>query len=210
MKIILISRSDDSETEIATVIKLFENGLPTFHLRKPKYTSKQLKNYIQKIPKQFHNRIIIHSHHFLALKFNLKGVHLGRRHLKRKYLTGLKLKLLTFRKPHLIVTTSFTKLLDLYETNTQFDYVFLSPIFDSLTSQYQSGFTEHTLKTAMEKTSFKVIARGGIDSSRMERVKEVGFEGMALYSSIWKKPDPVSEYISLKEKSERLGIPIED
>ena len=70
MKLVVITQSQKSETEIAAIIQMFESGLSTLHIRKNRFSTKELEEYIKEIPEHFHNRIIIHSHHRLALKYN--------------------------------------------------------------------------------------------------------------------------------------------
>lgn len=209
MKIIVISSSGESETEPAIVTQLFENGLEIFHLRKPRLSTKEMTRYIEAIPRAFHNRIVIHSHHKLARKFSLMGVHMTKSHKKKKFRTWYNMRLLRIQNPGAIVTTSFRSIANLYEDSNKYNYryVFLSPVFDSLTHKFQSGFNPNSLKIALEKTQHKVIARGGIDINCIEKVKELGFEGLALYSVIWKSKDPVQQFVNIRERCRQLGIP---
>lgn len=206
MKIIVISSSETTDNEPEIVKQLFENGLDTFHLRKPKLSTKEMQQYISRIPKGFHSRIVIHSHHKLAGRFNLMGIHLTKTHKKRRLTTWLRLKLLKMKNPALIVTTSFRSISHLFEEEGEYDYIFLSPVFDSLTHKFQSGFSQHSLRSALSKTKHKVIARGGVSIASIEAVSELGFEGMALYSTIWKSKDPVKQYIEVRERCNELGV----
>src|SRR6201993_1188975 len=175
MKVVVISPSKVKEEEINNLVKMFEAGLETYHLRKPKFSTKLLQEYIEKIPKQFHNRIIIHSHHNLASKYNLQGVHYTRLHLEPNFRNWWREKKLGFIKRKLIRTSSHNKLASLYDqSDIDYDYVFLSPIFDSITGKYQSGFYEDSIKAAVQKTGLKIVARGGIDITRLEKVQELG------------------------------------
>ena len=97
MKLVVLSASEPQDHEIEMLCKMFENGLEYFHLRKPKYSTYKLSDYIQSIPEQFRNRIIIHSHHELAVKYNLHGVYITRSHKRRLIRTWLKLRLLKFQ-----------------------------------------------------------------------------------------------------------------
>lgn len=204
MRVILISSTENVDNETALVTRLFENGLENFHLRKPKFSTRELKKYIEEIPYQYHRGIIIHSHHKLALKFKLKGIHITKSHQKKKYRTLLTIRFLKFKRPDIIITRSFNKIASLFEEKTQFDYVFLSPVFESFSSKYQSGFTEHSLKFALEKTAFKVVARGGIKFETIEKAKELGFYGAALYNAIWKHPEPLNEFIRILKRAKEL------
>lgn len=209
MKLILISSTQSIEKETEILTDLFSNGLQTLHLRKPKFSTPRLKKLIQSIPSKYHNRIIIHSHHNLALNFDLRGIHLTKTHKRRRFKTWLTLKLLNSRKPDLFMTTSHTKLGKILEAEKPYNYVFLSPIFDSSTSKYQAGFTEHSLKGVLKKSPYKVIARGGVDLQQVEKVKEIGFEGLVMRSSIWESEDPVAEFNKYVKIFEELGIPVE-
>jgi thiamine-phosphate pyrophosphorylase len=82
MKLVVITQSQKSDTEILAIIQMFEAGLETLHVRKNRFSTKELDDYIKEIPAHFHNRIIIHSHHKLALKYDLKGFHFTSTHLK--------------------------------------------------------------------------------------------------------------------------------
>ncbi len=209
MKLIVISSAKTiiNEENIFTVF--FENGLQTLHLSKPKYSTPKLTELIKKIPAEYHNRIIVHSHHKLLLKFNLKGIHLTKKHKKRKFQTWFILKLLKSRRSAFITSTSYTKLGSIVESFKEYSYVFLSPIFDSSTSKYQAGFTEHSLKGVLEKSRYHVIARGGIGVQHISKVKEIGFRGLAIRSDIWDGNDPVGVFMEYVNKYKELGIEIE-
>ncbi len=211
MKLIVMSSSSSIENEAQIVTQLFEAGLETYHLRKLKLSTNQMKGFIQQIPEHFHNRIFIHSHHNLASMFKLGGIHLTSTHKKKKYKTWLSIKLIKLKNPDIKITTLFKNIGHLFETDHKYvySYVFLSPIFDSVSSKFQSGFTEHSLHSAMQKTKFNVIARGGIEVSSVEKAKRINFNGLAFYSSIWKSNNPVAEFNKIVEKFQELRIPIE-
>ena len=210
MKIVVISQPKMIENEHLIIQQMFEAGLDTFHIRKPRLRTNQLIEYIEKIPSQFHNRLIIHSHHRLARKYNLQGVHYTRLHLLPTFKNWWREKKLGLIKRKLIKTSSHNKLASLYDqSDILFDYVFLSPIFDSITGKYQSGFYEDAIKAAVEKTGLKIVARGGIDITRVEKVNELGFYGMALYSCLWNNPNPVEEYLKIIRRCGELGIKVE-
>ena len=211
MKLIVISSSKTVENEAAIVTKLFESGLETYHLRKHKFSTYTMKQFLKNIPVHFHNRINIHSHHDLARKFKLKGIHLTKSHKKNAVKTWVTIKVLRFVNPDLEITTSFNNIGQLLDKKSEYDYsyVFLSPVFDSMNSKFQSGFTEHSLSSALKKTKLKVIARGGVDLDAIEKGEKIGFNGLAFYSALWKKKEPNAEFTKVIEKFKELNIPIE-
>jgi len=209
MKLILISPSDKKDFELAVLLSLFENGLQTYHLRKTKFSIRELKNFIEEIPKKYHRRMVIHTHHKLAMKFNLKGVYISRSHKKRKLRTALRMRWFKLRKRQLQVSATFRSIEDILDQSPKYDYVFLSPVFDSLSGSFQAGFTQHDLKHILKSTKFKVFARGGSSVDTIEKAHELGFAGVAMHSSIWKAKNPLEEFKRVKEKFNELKIPME-
>ncbi|MGZ3865735.1 MAG: thiamine phosphate synthase [Bacteroidia bacterium] len=210
MKIVVISQSKVLEDEHKIITDLFEAGLGTLHVRKPRLRTKQLIEYIEKIPAHFHNRIIIHSHHNLAGKYNLQGVHYTRMHLEPTFRNWWREKKLGLIKRKLVRTASHNKLASLYdESDIVYDYVFLSPIFDSITGKYQSGFYEDAIQAAVQKTGLKIVARGGIDVTRIEKIQELGLYGAALYSCLWNSEKPLEEFLKIMHRCKELGIEVD-
>lgn len=211
MKLLVISSSHEIENETAILIKLFEAGLETFHLRRHNLSTRKMKAFIAALPAHFHNRIVIHSHHKLAARFHLKGIHLTKSHKKRRWNTWFWLKMIRLKNPEIIITTSYNTIGQILATRQdyEYEYAFLSPIFDNFNSKFQGGFTEHSLRSALQKSPLDIIARGGIDISIIGKAQELGFAGLAFYSSLWQQKDPVKEFNLIVEKFQELKIPIE-
>ena len=211
MRLIVISNSNELEDEPRIVTKLFEAGLETFHIRKHKLSTKKMKEFINAIPTHFHNRIVIHSHHKLARSYKLKGIHLTKTHKKRKWRLWLSLRLIRLRNPDIIITTSYNTIGQILSLKQErdYNYVFLSPIFDNFNSRFQGGFTEHSLRSALQKSQLNVVARGGVDISSIEKANSIGFYGIAFYSSFWHAKDPLRMFNEIVAKFEELKIPIE-
>ena len=208
MKIIAISpqlHKYPNESEIVT--KLFEKGLGTYHLRKPFFKFSTMINFLKAIPEVYHNRIVIHSHHSLIRKFNLEGVHYTRIHLEPTFINWWNNKRLSSSTKNKVKTISCIKLASLNDLkDAPYDYVFLTSVFDSITGKFQSGYYEDSIKTALQKTATRVIAMGGIDIAKIEKVHTLGFYGMALNNCLWSKENPVEEYEKIVERCHQLGI----
>ena len=209
MKLVLISPSEKKESEIPFLLNMFEQGLPTYHIRKTKYSTRQLRNFLAEIPEKYHNRIVIHTHHELAMKFNLKGIYISRSHKKRKTRTWFRMLWFKLRKSELQVSATVRHTENISESESKYDYVFLSPVFDSLSGNFQAGFSEFNIKSALQNTKSKVIARGGITADKIQKAYELGFAGVAFYTSIWKTKSPVQEFTKVKEKFAELNLPME-
>jgi thiamine-phosphate pyrophosphorylase len=209
MKLIIISPSKKQENELAFLLNMFEQGLPTYHVRKKTFSTRQLKNYLEEIPEKYHNRIVIHTHHELALKYNLKGIYLSRSHKKRKIRTWFWIKWFKLRKPRLEISTTFRSIESLFDYFPIYTHIFLSPVFDSLSGNFQSAFSYYNLKPALKNTPYKVTARGGVAADKIKEALDLGFDGAAFYTSIWKAANPVQEFQKVKAKFDELKLPIE-
>ena len=201
MKLIVFSSHNGLHSEPKQVVSMFEHGLETLHLRKPKFSSKDLVEYLELIPSEYHDRIVIHSHHKLAKKFNLKGVHFSKVHRDKNYNT--KLKYLTFRLKfrNILTTRSCHKIHKLEENANRYSYVFLSPMFESISKKSHSGlFNNRHITKALATKKHTVYALGGVDESKFKDLNDLGFEGVALLGAIWNtEQEPLNAYLSAVE-----------
>lgn len=210
MKVVLITPSGKSDNEIAAVIQMFEAGLDTLHVRKNRFSTKELDEYISQIPAHFHNRLIIHSHHRLALKYDLKGFHFTSTHLKKKLSLWFNTRFIYLRKPRLIRSISFRRATDLYLPQpVSTDYCFLGTMFHNVSGELYSGFYPEVVEAAIQKSNMKIIARGGINDKSVEQAYKLGFYGVALYGYIWKSTSPYTKYIEFLKFCKEKNIPIE-
>ena len=180
MKLILITPPDYFVEEDQIITALFKEGLDLLHLRKPDTAPMFAERLLTLIPEEFHKRIIVHGHFYLKDEFNLKGIHLNHRNpvAPDNYKGSL--------------SRSCHSLEELKVNKSDFDYSFLSPIFDSISKEgYKSAFTPAQLKKAAKEDIIdkKVIALGGIDENTLKLVKDYGFGGAAIMGTLWNKFD---------------------
>lgn len=210
LKLVVVSPAKDVPDETTLVTKMFEYGLMTFHLRKPKYSTNQMKEYLKDIPAHFHNRIVIHSHHNLALKFDLKGIHLGRIHLSKKwkyFFVRLRLKM---RFEQTSKSRSYTKLQQAYiAENQNFDYFLIGTVFNNITGQLYSGFYEEAVIAINKNTGKKLIARGGTTPQTIKKTLDYGFAGISFNSYLWDAEHPFENFEKILETFRKLNIEME-
>lgn len=200
--IIVMSDTKDLDGEHQIINEMFESGLEILHIRKPKYSTNEMRTYIEKINKKYRNRVVIHSHHELCIPLKLRGIHLTERHRKKNFFRSwILMQWIKFRRPDIAVTASYHSPNSLLKHNPGYTYIFLSPIFDSISKiGYKNTFNDDSLEVALKKTTFNVIALGGVDYSKLEKVKEFGFNGCALVGSIWHTANPVAEFKRIFDK----------
>ena len=206
MKIIIVSNPKAIIHEIETVKSLFKSGLEVFHLRKPGYSKAQYEAYLDRIPSKYWNRIVIHDHFILALKYNLRGVHISGRLRNKSISQSLKINLLKFLKPDLKISATHYTLASFKKYDRKYEYVFLSPVFDAISEDHRrSPFRTEDIRLINANPEYRVIAMGGVQEQRIPMAKELGFNGVALLGSIWKSKDPVGLFSNIKLNIETAG-----
>lgn len=180
MKLILITPPKFFIEEDKILTTLFEEGLDILHLRKPDTPPMYSERLLTLIPHQYHKRIVTHDHFYLKEEFNLMGIHLNNRNpnIPLNY------------KGH--VSCSCHSMEEVKQKKGHFNYVFMSPIFDSISKKdYLSNFSEEDLKKASKDGLIdkKVIALGGISTENIRTIKKYGFGGAAILGDIWDRFD---------------------
>ncbi|MBD5355943.1 MAG: thiamine phosphate synthase [Bacteroides sp.] len=150
---------------------LCNNEADLVHIRKPLWTEDQTIELLQQISPEFYNRIKLHDHFSLLQWFPLLGIHLNSRNS------------IVPKNVVLSVSCSFHNIDQLVKAD-QYDYVTLSPIFDSISkSDYRSAFSLSELAPYLNGK--RVIALGGVTPDKFEQLKNAGFAGAAMLGYFW-------------------------
>lgn len=191
--LIVITPACAIKDEVRSLELLFARGLQTLHVRKPEMSFKELREYLARIPSRYHPRIVIHSHYRLLNEFKLRGLHLTEK-TRRKRLPPY------FNRARHTLSASFHSIADLKKTRREYDYVFLAPVFDSISKAgYRSGFSAEELKLPGPLNA-KIIALGGISAYTVPRIRALNFAGAAALGFVWESKDPLKAYLSLRSK----------
>ena len=179
MKLILLSTPDFFVEEDTIINALFEEGLDLFHLRKPHTEPIYSERLLTLIPQQWHDRIVVHNHFYLVDEFNLKGIHLNDngQELPQNY------KGTRSRSCHS---------LEELQQRQGMDYVFLSPVFNSITYPERSAaYTSQQLHDATRQGLIdrKVMAAGGVNSETLPLLADYGFGGAVILGDLWTRFD---------------------
>ena len=176
--------------------KMFEMGMDILHLRKPTYSRNEQRALLDEINPEYYNKIVIHNSHDLCAEYGLKGIHIKEEtrrtfgHKLERYVSG-------FKGQGHVVSSSFHKTEDITACSTEFDYIFLSPVFNSISKiDYPGkGFN-------VEGMEENIIALGGIDAKKMEEVKDMGYNGAAVLGSIWDTDDQLKSFAAILRASQ--------
>ena len=178
MRLIAITKPDFYDGEAAFIKRLFESGFDIVHLRKPccmdvarRVHIDCICNILNELSSEERSRIVVHDYPELYYEFSLKGIHINKNIVK--YPEGYQ----GFK------TRSCHSLEEVKLYKNDFDYVFLSPIFDSISKQgYKSAFTQDELRRASQEGIIdkKVVALGGVTYDKISLLKDLGFGGAAM------------------------------
>jgi len=178
MHLIVITEPQFVTNEATIIAQLLHWGVGLVHLRKLESNADDLAKLIEAIPTVYHNRLVLHDHFDLATHFTLHGLHLNRRN--------------SVLPPNHkgTVSQSCHTLDEVKACKTKYDYVFLSPVFNSISKLgYTSAFTPKALSEAKKQGLIdqKVVALGGITAANIDKTKYYGFGGVALLGDIWSR-----------------------
>ncbi len=196
MRLIVITPDETAKDELAVVNSLFESGLMRLHLRKPSFTSAGLSDYISGIPSIYHNRIVLCGCFELWREYRLAGIHLNSfQRSDRQVLdsvTGV---------PQATVSTSFHSWQEIMNNKTEYDYVFISPVFDSISkSGYKAGIDLSGAVSARQQLAARggyipeIIGLGGVGVDQVAVLRNSGFDGAAILGAVWMADDPVAAF----------------
>lgn len=162
----------------AEMLSLLLGGLDCrVHLRKPGCAERQMRGLIEALPEEFRPELTLQDHLSLAPEYGVGGVHpTSRFPVAPEGWTGL-----VSRSSHSLGEVEMCR---------DADYVFLSPVFDSISkSGYSSAFTDAQLRSAPEIDGH-VYALGGVRPEHFPLLAEYGFGGAALLGHVWRDCSP--------------------
>lgn len=176
MKIIAITVPKMIDEDAYLISNLLKMGIHSIHLRKPEATINECRQLLTRLTKEERAKIIIHDYPELYTEFSLKGIHINKNiiSLPDGY-NGFK-------------TRSCHSFEEITKYKHEYDYLFLSPIFDSISKVgYKSAFTKEELLKASTSgiIDHKVIALGGITLNMLPYFQELNFGGIAMIGSIY-------------------------
>ena len=175
--LVIISEPGFFSGEAEALRRLLDGLECRVHLRKPGSAEEDMRRLVESLPEELRPRLTLQDHLQLAPEYGVGGVHP------------------TSRFPEIppcwrgLVSRSCHSL-DEVAACQDADYLFLSPIFDSISkSGYRSAFTDAQLRSVSEIDGH-VYALGGVRPENFPLLKEYGFGGAALLGHVWRDCSP--------------------
>lgn len=195
MKWIVITPPSAVDNEALLITQLLDGGTFSVHLRKPGMAANDCAALIESIPEGYRRHIVVHDNFELCSRYHLQGVHLNSRNpLPPERHAGT-------------LSCSCHSLDDVKRRKKEMDYVFLSPIFDSISKEgYSAAFSDRELSDAATSGIIdqKVIALGGVTASRISQLRAWHFGGAAFLGDIWQRANSNLFYPYIQKLRELL------
>ncbi len=176
MKIIAITTPCVTTEDVSLIKCLLNGGVDFVHLRKPDADVAECRILLAELSVEHRQKIIVHDYPELCSEFSLKGIHVN------KNVTTLPDGYCGLR------TRSCHSFEEIVKYKDDYDYLFLSPIFDSISKAgYKSGFSDEELQNASLAGIIdeKVVALGGVTPDKIPYLKGLNFGGVAMIGAIY-------------------------
>lgn len=186
-ELIVVSSPDIFSGEGAVINELFDSGLALLHLRKPNATVKEIQLLIDGVSPNYQDRIVLHHKVNLVVANNFKRLHINYSFFKTNKLP----------KGIVELSCSVHSWKEYHEVKDEVEYVFISPVFDSISKPDYKAVDE--LHEVPENKGARIIALGGVNSDNLLTAKGIGYDGVAVLGTIWKTPSKAKDrFLALK------------
>ncbi|MDE6331569.1 MAG: thiamine phosphate synthase [Muribaculaceae bacterium] len=173
MKKIVITYPEFFPGEAEAISSILSDGrADRVHLRKPGSAESDMAALIEAIPANLYQRISLHDHFGLAVRYGMGGVHINKRNMEAPPgWSGM-------------LSCSLHTIEELASLRPEFDYAFVSPVYPSISKpDYKPAFSTDDLRPWLSE---RIYALGGITEDRMDEIREAGFGGAAMLGDVWK------------------------
>ena len=173
---ILITLPRSLKNEAETLAALCGAGVSVIHIRKPEASEPEIEELLKTLQAlgADMSRLTIHYNEPLARRYGLGGVHLRIEELLAGAGEGLRR------------SCSAHGWTEAERAATDADYVFLSPLFDSISKPgYRSAIDPAEAAERLRRRKGRIVALGGIRPANIARVRRIGFDGAAVLGAAW-------------------------
>lgn len=179
MKLIVITSEQDFPEEQVFLQEMMKRSeLFRLHIRKPHWDLVVLQRFLSGFTGEERLKMSLHRHWEEASEQEM-GVHLGSdQKIDQSYV---------FKG---VVSKSCHNWAEVRAANS-LDYVFLSPVFDSISKKgYRAAFDLNALEYLLKEYKYtgEVFALGGVSVDNLLKCRVLGFDGVAVFGSIWQQP----------------------
>lgn len=193
----VFSPLDEAPNEEKIIPQLFDAGLTTFFLRRPRWQLPRYKAWLEALPADIRSRVVIPQFPQLVKKLGLAG-----------FLASSISKPVSPNSAGEIFAQcgSYQTLCDAASFGAK--NFLIGPVFHG--ANYDITIPHRTIgefsaivnywRKHGGNASAKMLALGGINKKNVYACRQAGFDGFAVGGSVWFAPDPVAAFKELVEK----------
>jgi thiamine-phosphate pyrophosphorylase len=175
-RIIVITAPGAIGGETETCVELLKAGLHRLHIRKPFHSKSETRCFIEKIPPEWREKLVIHRHPDLMQEMKLGGCHFP----YRDCITVMD------NRP----ASSSCSVHGWTEAQAVIhccSYVFISPVFNSISKQ---GYAANSslLNIPPQLQGLNIFALGGVNETNARKAMDMGYRGIVLMGYLWQEP----------------------
>ena len=209
MQLIVCSIPNSIPDEQQLVQELLRCGLETFHLRKPEFSMDEMRKWLQQVSTADCSKMVLHSHWLLAEEFKMKGIHIGAGPLKNMPLTEQVAWINDAKRKQWTISSSVHDQEEINRLPKGFDYVWLSPIYESISKQaynrpYSQTQLDDWVKELKEHKQTQVYALGGITAEHAAELTQRKFDGMVVLGSVWSMVKGIQDKEQVKQRIKQM------
>ena len=187
-KLIIVTHPGHIEDEVETCKALLDAGLERLHVRKYKWNEDKITEWLSHFSQEYLNKMCVHHQQAIFEKIHLGGLHLPYSNdFSYSKKTGQTFSCSVHAWDEAKIALDYC------------DYVFISPVFDSISKiAYKKNTDLHNVPA--NPKGKKIFALGGIDNSNISQIHEMGYYGAVVLGYIWNNPyDAVKKFKELKK-----------
>lgn len=152
------------------------------------------------LPEELLPQVVLHDQQQLARVYPVGGVHFNHRYPYQPPMAT--------PHPRCSYSLSCHSLEEVHRYHSEMDYLFLSPIFDSISKEgYCSRFTLEELQEAGAIISPKVFALGGVTLERLPLIHSIPFGGVVLLGDFWQRVSSNAHFQRLQQYLQYPSFP---
>ncbi len=198
--LIILTSEKELDHEADQINDLFKAGLQRLHLRKPNFSIDGYRALLDQIEPKYYDRIMLHQYHELTQEYALRGIHLQEQP-RLDLGDSLDVTLKVYANKNLKVSSSFHSKEDIVACKGKFEYVLLSPVFNSISKVGYEG-------KGFDITDLDeyVIGMGGINEKTLQATFDLGFKGVGVLGGIWNAEDPLASFNKIQAAYQNVSV----
>jgi thiamine-phosphate pyrophosphorylase len=175
-RVIVITSPGSIGDETETCVNLLKAGLHRLHIRKPFHSKNETRSFIEKIPHEWREKLVIHRHPDLMQEMKLGGCHFSYRD-----------DITVMNNCQGRVSCSVHSWTEAQAVIHRCSYVFISPVFNSISKQ---GYAANSslLNIPRHLQARNIYALGGVNETNARTALNMGYRGVALMGYLWQEP----------------------